>query len=99
MQRVVVDGREDLVDGVARRAAAMPARSIWRCTRSLPRRLTAGFGPRDGFGRAGVVDGALALQAGDGLVDVVRVVPRRARRWRTCASDSSRRASIFRPSR
>ena len=77
---------------------ARRVRSAMR-TRSLAALADAGLGPRDRLGHPLIVDRALLAQPRDRRVDLVLArIPCGRGAARTCASDSSRRPSILRPS-
>ena len=99
-QRVVVDAVEDLVGGALRGRVARCRRArICIRTRSLPAlahrrssvRAMASATRASSIARSSRSRATASSMASGSW-------PLRASRWRTCSSDSSRRASIFRPS-
>ena len=96
-QGVGVDAWKTSSTARAATAGAIPAASI--CCGRAACRARARLVSRPGH-RAGhplIVEAALGSSAARWpRRSTRRSYPRRARRWRTCASDSSRRASIFR---
>ena len=93
---VRVDGAKDLVDRLLRGGGGDSGTLDLRLTRSLPRLRMTSRCARSPRPRAGRRSRAPRAGARPRRRCRRRLYSLRARRWRTCSSDSSRRASIFR---